>query len=209
MGSSCRFFPVFARVTRTGTSPSFGSLTDEGTVAQLRPNRLYSGDGIPFMEPFDVFSMGVEDTEKIATELAPFLSTGDVVLLSGGLASGKTHFVKALAKAMGSGGSVTSPTYGIANFYPLPAGNLLHLDVYRLSGIPEFRDLGLEEYFGESVTVVEWGERVAREFRENLTLSFSFVESNENHREITVAGTGRRWQDALPRLRLRLEGISR
>ena len=95
------------------------------------------------MDSITVSTKGAEGTGTVAALLAPQLRPGDVVLLKGGLATGKTTFVKALAAAAGSTAVVTSPTFTIAHFYPLEQGKILHIDTYRLAGIHEFRDLGL------------------------------------------------------------------
>src|SRR5678816_993977 len=91
-----------------------------------------------------------EETAVVAGVLAPLLRAGDAILLKGALASGKTAFVQELVAALGSQAEVTSPTFTLAQFYPLPAGTFLHIDAYRLSSIAEFRDLGLEDYVPES-----------------------------------------------------------
>src|SRR5690348_342361 len=98
------------------------------------------------MDSVAVTTKGAEGTGTIAGLLAPHLRPGDAVLLKGGLATGKTTFVKALAAAMGSTALVTSPTFTLAQFYPSPQGTILHVDAYRLSGIHEYRDLGLDDY---------------------------------------------------------------
>src|SRR5437870_4402660 len=112
------------------------------------------------MESFSVRSTGPEQTCEIASALAAHLRVGDVVLLTGGLASGKTTFVKGVAAALGSPDTVTSPTFMLAQAYASPRGRILHVDAYRLSGLPEYRDLALDEEAADSITVVEWGELV-------------------------------------------------
>lgn len=136
------------------------------------------------------------DTAAVAARLAPLLQLGDALMLSGDLAAGKTYFVQALARALGFDGAVTSPTYGIADFYPLPDGRLLHIDAYRLSGLPEFRDLGLDEEFEDAILVAEWGEIIAADFPEHLHLSLSFLAGEDEARSIVVSAIGPRWQQA-------------
>lgn len=152
------------------------------------------------MDSFEILSTNADSTSNLACVFAPFLKLGDVLLLTGALAAGKTHFVKALASALGCTDLVTSPTYTIANFYKLSSGSLLHIDLYRLSGVPEYRDLGLEEYYPEAITVIEWGEMVAEEFDDYLLLKFEFVGTNIDRRMLTVGGVGKRWTTVMAQL---------
>src|SRR6185369_15057332 len=98
------------------------------------------------MNELRVICRGREETRAVALALAPLLRTSDAMLLKGPLASGKTAFVQEVVAALGSKAEVTSPTFTIAQFYPLPSGTFLHIDAYRLSSIAEFRDLALEDF---------------------------------------------------------------
>lgn len=101
------------------------------------------------------------DTEALAAELAPLLRPGDVLLLSGELGAGKTCFTRGLARALGHGDSVLSPTFQIMREHRGGRLDLYHIDLYRLSGPTEAQALGLEEAFdGDGVSVVEWPERL-------------------------------------------------
>ena len=125
--------------------------------------------------------------------LAPLLRSGDAMMLKGPLASGKTAFVQELVAALGSKAEVTSPTFTIAQFYPIPAGTFLHIDAYRLSSVAEFRDLALEDFVAESITAVEWGDIVEQEFSNALSINFEFVENEDNSRKLTFSATAERW----------------
>src|ERR1035438_4495737 len=102
------------------------------------------------MYKFSVICRSPAETAAVAATIAPLLRQGDAIMLQGGLAAGKTHFVQALVGALGYAAKVTSPTFGIANFYHTEAGMFLHVDAYRLSSVAEYRDLGLAEYASES-----------------------------------------------------------
>lgn len=132
-------------------------------------------------------------TAAVAAMLAPHLRPGDVILLKGGLATGKTTFVKAVASAMGSQALVTSPTFTLAHFYPFDLGTIMHVDAYRLSGIPEYRDLGLEEYLDGAVTLIEWGEKIADEFPDHLMVDFHCDSSAPDLRVIAFSSGSLRW----------------
>jgi tRNA threonylcarbamoyladenosine biosynthesis protein TsaE len=148
---------------------------------------------------FSVTCKGREETARVAAAVAPFLRPGDAILLKGALAGGKTAFVQELVAALGSKAEVTSPTFTLAQFYPTPAGTFLHIDAYRLSSVAEFRDLGLEDYVGESITAVEWGDIVVQEFPNALTIDFEFVEMQDNWRKLRFSAEAERWQPVFGR----------
>ena len=154
------------------------------------------------MNVFSIICKGREETARVAGALAPSLRPGDSILLKGELASGKTAFVQELVAALGSKAEVTSPTFTIAQFYPLPAGTFLHIDAYRLSSVAEFRDLALEDYIAESVTAVEWGDVVEHDFPNALTIEFEFVENQDNWRKLTFSAAAERWQPVIEKLRV-------
>lgn len=133
----------------------------------------------------------------MAAALARFLRAGDAILLKGPLASGKTAFVQELVAALGSKAEVTSPTFTLAQFYPIVAGTFLHIDAYRLSSVAEFRDLALEDFVPESITAVEWGDIVEQDFPNALTIAFEFVPNQDNWRKLTFSAAAERWQPVL------------
>jgi tRNA threonylcarbamoyladenosine biosynthesis protein TsaE len=102
------------------------------------------------------------ETEAFAAALARGFRGGEVVLLSGELGSGKTAFVRGLARGLGlDAEEVASPTFVLLTAYPGPL-TLHHADLYRLSGDGDELELGLEELPGPSgVLAVEWAERLS------------------------------------------------
>jgi tRNA threonylcarbamoyladenosine biosynthesis protein TsaE len=149
------------------------------------------------MDRFSVTSNGPEQTEQIASVLAARLSPGDVVLLIGGLASGKTTFVKAVAASLGSSDLVTSPTFSLAQFYSAKGAPILHVDTYRLDGIGEYRDLGLTEYTETAVSLIEWGEKVSEEFPCHLAIDFRQEPGDADRRTLSFASSCDRWTAVL------------
>ncbi|MBT5435445.1 MAG: tRNA (adenosine(37)-N6)-threonylcarbamoyltransferase complex ATPase subunit type 1 TsaE [Rhodospirillaceae bacterium] len=143
--------------------------------------------------PSQITCRDIAQTNAFAAELAKVLRVGDVVLLDGPIGAGKTHFVRALASAMGSNDNVTSPTYTIMHVYETDRGQLLHLDAYRLSGVAEYRDLGIDDLAPEAITVVEWGGTVAAAHPEHLMIEFRIVDGDDNARELLLSGIGQRW----------------
>lgn len=159
------------------------------------------------MNKFSVLSKNLEETNNIAKGITPFLQLDDIIILEGDLGGGKTHFVKAFAKALTASGNVTSPTYAIANFYPIDNGNILHIDAYRLSGVAEYRDLGLEEYYYESITFIEWGKKLSDEFPAFLLMQIHLDEAHETHRLIEFSFKGARWEKCFSQLNEQLKAI--
>jgi len=156
-------------------------------------------------DSFSVLSRGPEETGRIGAALATRLRPGDTVLLKGDLAAGKTTLVKAVAAALGSTDVVTSPTFALAQFYRTPGSRILHIDTYRLADLAEYRDLALEEYAAESITLVEWGEKIAGDFPCHLEVDFERAEGEE--RTISFTSDCDRWTAQMPDLRAELEEL--
>jgi tRNA threonylcarbamoyladenosine biosynthesis protein TsaE len=95
-------------------------------------------------------------------EALPVDSEPLVVYLHGDLGAGKTTLARGMLQAMGEAGPVRSPTYGLLAEYTLPAGRVLHLDLYRLRGSEELVALGLPDCLpGSRLWLIEWPERGA------------------------------------------------
>jgi tRNA threonylcarbamoyladenosine biosynthesis protein TsaE len=132
-------------------------------------------------------------TARVAAAVAAGLGPGDVVLLHGELAAGKTTFAAAAVAALGSSDQVTSPTFMLAQFYAGGRVPVLHVDTYRLTGVAEYRDLGLDEHVAESVTLIEWGGLVEDELPEHLAVRLETDPAAERTRVITITAHGARW----------------
>ncbi len=82
-----------------------------------------------------------------------------IVALQGDLGVGKTTFVKALMKYLGSDDLVNSPTFSIVNGYMSKRGMVYHMDLYRLESIDDLLDIGFEEYiYSGQLCIIEWPE---------------------------------------------------
>ena len=136
-------------------------------------------------------------TAEIAASLAGVLGPGDVLLLQGGLAAGKTFFTRHLVQALGTQDDISSPTYTIANLYQTRRCDVLHVDAYRLSGTQEFHNLGLEEDIETSISVIEWGGRIEEAFDAYLQISFTSIPEHNGARVLELAAFGQRPHDLL------------
>jgi tRNA threonylcarbamoyladenosine biosynthesis protein TsaE len=154
------------------------------------------------MNSVETLCENLDATQTLARQVGAILRPGDVVLLKGDMAAGKTRFVHFLADACGTLDRVSSPTYTIAHLYRTPGPHILHIDAYRLSGYGEFLDLGLEEEMPDAITLIEWPERLGLEkvgnvFKEALTISICRHEGLENGRKMTLSAQVAQWDDFL------------
>lgn len=115
--------------------------------------------------------------------------------MTGDLGAGKTHFTKAIAEGLGIKANITSPTFTLIKEYKNQTGpELYHFDAYRLSSFNDMYCLGYEEYFfGDGVTVVEWGDKVANLLpAEHLEIKFEQT-ARKGERLITINPYGERF----------------
>lgn len=130
---------------------------------------------------------------QLGAKIGAKLKSGDVVVLTGELGSGKTTLTQGIGSAFGVA-SVTSPTFVISRIHK-GEPNFIHIDAYRLIGsdLNAFTDLDFESYLKNSVFVIEWGSDFVN------TLTDQFLEiiikqgENENSRVVSVIPVGERW----------------
>jgi tRNA threonylcarbamoyladenosine biosynthesis protein TsaE len=125
----------------------------------------------------------LSQAETEANKLAKTLLGGEVLALIGDLGSGKTTFTKALGRALGVKGVITSPTFVMMQQYQTTTKNkenkplwLYHLDLYRTNNFSEVKSLGIEQYWGhpETITVIEWADKILDHLPQK-TLFFQFT----------------------------------
>jgi len=135
----------------------------------------------------------VAQMHQLGAKIGTKLRSGDVVVLTGELGSGKTTLAQGIATAFGVA-SVTSPTFVISRIHK-GEPNFIHIDAYRLIGsdLNAFADLDFESYLKNSVFVIEWGS----DFVSTLTEQFLEIVikqgESEGSRVVTLIPTGDRW----------------
>jgi len=101
-----------------------------------------------------------QETIEIAKNVASKLNGNDVIVLTGDLGAGKTKFVQGILEYFGLENEISSPTFTIINEYNAKDKKIYHFDIYRLSNTDEFLSIGGEEYFGNGICIIEWGEKI-------------------------------------------------
>ena len=134
-----------------------------------------------------------EQTEQLGARLAALLRPGDVVALHGELGSGKTCFVRGVARAAGVDEPVASPTFTLMHTY---AGRwpLYHLDAWmRERGEAFLLDGGAEWLSADGVALVEWADHV-RDWLPDQRFEVHLEHAGGDRRRVrlTWRGPGRR-----------------
>lgn len=132
-----------------------------------------------------------EATEALAQEVGARLSAGSVVALVGELGSGKTCFVRGLARGLGVEARVSSPTFTLMHEYE---GRLTlhHFDAWMEGRERAFLSDGGAEWLGrEGVAAVEWAERVEEWLPEPyLRLDLAHAGPLARRLSLSVVGAG-------------------
>jgi len=135
-----------------------------------------------------LMSRSPEATAKLGEIIGEHLRGGVLVLLMGELGAGKTVFAKGLGRGLGVTGEITSPSFNLMLRYQ---GRICfdHWDLYRMECLGDDEEFLESVYDGESVTAVEWGEKVKpRPDVPTLTVEFRFGECDDKTRIIRLEG---------------------
>lgn len=139
-----------------------------------------------------------EQMHELGLRLGAILRAGDIVVLTGPLGAGKTTLTRGVGEALGTIGTVSSPTFVIARTHRRSGSEipLVHVDAYRLGSPAELDDLDID--FANSISIIEWG----RGFTDGLSDSWLDIEIERDHtgeselREVAIIGNGPRWASA-------------
>lgn len=123
----------------------------------------------------------------LGAELFAVLRAGDAVLLDGPLGAGKTELARGIIHAaMAAEGDiedVPSPSFTLVQPYEFNDVDIVHVDLYRLSGAADVWELGLYDALDTSICLIEWPDRMGNEAPENaLRLVVSVAPETETRR---------------------------
>ena len=150
---------------------------------------------------YQVTSRSWEDTFKLGQAIGQAATGRLIIALMGDLGSGKTVFVKGLARglAVPKAFMITSPSYTLINEYPgrLP---LFHADLYRLSNAIDIESTGLfDTMVADGVLVIEWAERLDQQsLAQDMVIHFDI--KKDDTREVSITGCGQTGVDLVREL---------
>ncbi|MBU3935264.1 threonylcarbamoyl-AMP synthase [Patescibacteria group bacterium] len=127
-----------------------------------------------------LLSKSEAETKKIAEFLLARENKKNKILvfgLTGDLGAGKTVFARGLAKALGIGERIQSPTFVIYNEYKIDKGKrFLHFDLYRIEREFEMKEIGFLKLFEPKIVAcIEWPERMGKKNFEKLKKKVNYV----------------------------------
>ncbi|MCK4524596.1 tRNA (adenosine(37)-N6)-threonylcarbamoyltransferase complex ATPase subunit type 1 TsaE [candidate division WOR-3 bacterium] len=121
-----------------------------------------------------------KEIENVVDYIIKNISKKSVVLLKGGLGSGKTTFVKHFSSRFDIN-NVSSPSYNIIHIYNNKIV-ISHIDFYRLHTDAEIKELNIYENIEESdYTFIEWPGNIERSLRHYKTACIEFEIANNKH----------------------------
>lgn len=132
----------------------------------------------------------LEDTKKLAEEIANEINTGEVITLKGTLGAGKTFFTNCFINYLMKKNNlkeveVVSPTFNIVKEYPLNDYSIYHFDLYRLKNKNELYELDIENCFENGITLIEWPE-IAEDIIYNIAIEIKIEIQPDNSRIFKV-----------------------
>ena len=130
-----------------------------------------------------------EDTEALGGRLASSLRPGDIVVLAGGLGTGKTLLTRGIATGLGVEEPVVSPSFVLVRQYRSGFMPVTHVDVYRLNSMNEFDDLDVLEMSQDGILIVEWGGAIESALPPDH-LRIEFEVADDESRVLRFVGEG-------------------
>jgi tRNA threonylcarbamoyladenosine biosynthesis protein TsaE len=136
---------------------------------------------------FSIETSSQDETKALGERLGRILGEGDIVCFYGDLGTGKTTFIKGVAKALHiSDREITSASFIIISEH-FGRHPLYHIDLYRIAGPHDIMNLGVEEYlYGDGIAVVEWADRLTDV---DCTFSVTMRYREDDGRAVTISGS--------------------
>jgi tRNA threonylcarbamoyladenosine biosynthesis protein TsaE len=131
-------------------------------------------------------------TAELAKKFSQILKKGEIVFFHGEIGVGKTTFIRHLINNIQKNNhlnltEVTSPTFNLVNEYDVGTFIVQHYDLYRLTNPEEINNIGLLENLQETLTLIEWPEKIEKKIEKKIDLFFKYG-GDLNKRFLTING---------------------
>lgn len=143
----------------------------------------------------EIIISSIEELDEAVTKLLAFAGKRKVLLFSGEIGAGKTTFIQAFCRHFGVREKVTSPTFSLINEYSFlnensVESNIYHMDLYRLKGVEEALDIGIEEYlYSEKYCLIEWPKIIENILPEDsVQVDIEEIEGGERRMRFMMEG---------------------
>lgn len=132
----------------------------------------------------------INELKSVAEKLLNRFPNVRIFAFYGKMGAGKTTFIQAICKSLGTEDNVTSPTFALINEYKTNSfQSIFHFDFYRIKNLEEAYDLGYEDYlYSGNYCLIEWPEMIEPLLPENIVRVK--IEVLENETRVISAGNG-------------------
>ena len=121
------------------------------------------------------------ETEQIARDFAAFVPNNKVLALHGSLGTGKTTFIRGLARAWEIEEPITSPTFNLFTLYQ-GSRQMVHLDAYRLTSSTDFDALMIDDFLSSPwCLAIEWPEKIGENIPEDAWHLYFDIDPSTAH----------------------------
>jgi tRNA threonylcarbamoyladenosine biosynthesis protein TsaE len=131
-----------------------------------------------------------EETFDLGEKIGELLKGDELILLTGGLGSGKTLFTKGILNALDFDvDEVTSPSFTLVNLYRANF-DVFHIDLWRIDENSDAATaVGLNEILEneKAIVVIEWAERLRRYTFESKVIHVNIEGDGDEPRKIVVS----------------------
>ena len=139
-------------------------------------------------------TLNAKETEKIGFLLS---KKSNFFALRGDLGSGKTTFLKGVARGLKIKEDILSPTFVIFKKYKIEGGFFYHLDAYRVDE-KDLLELSFLEIIKDSNSIIaaEWSENIEKILpKKRIDITFRFITPKK--RELIIKGISAKMKDVL------------
>ena len=151
-----------------------------------------------------------EEMETFGLQLGEYCSTGDVILLRGGLGAGKTCISRGIIRSKLNDYTmkVTSPTYLLDNAYLYDDNQFIHhFDLYRMPSNCDMSVLNIPQVYHTSLCLIEWPQRLSPQNMPTSCLDIDITIDKEPScsRRIKLSPHGEKWEEKLGQFKMDME----